>query len=101
MEIPVVCISSIGRDSYNKRIANNSYKESGNLEFSAGVNLGWNWYGGNVNPNDKDKAMLDKFKREGCRLMEFDFLKSRDGERDTRARFNYNPAHNYFEEIRD
>lgn len=39
MEVPVICISSIGREGYGKRIALDSFKESGNIEFGAGVCL--------------------------------------------------------------
>lgn len=101
MEVPVICISSIGREGYGKRIALDSFKESGNIEFGAGVCLGWSTVGENIKPYKEDEALLSQYKREGCRLIELDVLKSRNGEKGISARFKYNPAYNYFEELRD
>lgn len=101
LEIPVVCISSIGRNSYGKRVSSGSFKESGDIEYGGGVCLGFNWCGGTVKADENDKMLLKQLAREGCRLMELDFLKSRNGENGTRARFKYHPAFNCFEEIRE
>ena len=63
--------------------------------------LGWSTVGENIKPYKEDEALLSQYKREGCRLIELDVLKSRNGEKGTSARFKYNPAYNYFEELRD
>ena len=101
LEIPVICISSVARDDYKKRVSLSSFKESGNIEYGGGICLGWNWYGETVAPGKGDDAMLKQFKREGWRLMELDVLKSRNGARGTRVSFKYIPAYNFFEEICD
>lgn len=101
MQIPVICISSVSRDDYKKRVSLSSFKESGNIEYGGGICLGWNWYGETVAPSKGDDDMLKQFKREGWRLMDLNVLKSRNGARGTRVSFKYIPAYNFFEEICD
>lgn len=102
--MPVVTISSIGRNNYGDKINTASYKESGDLEYTGGVLLGWDWRGvTDVNRSKTEEIAAEKAacKQRGYRKMRLSILKYRNAERDSEAFLKYYPAYNYFEEDLD
>lgn len=70
--MPVVTISSISRNNYNEKINTSSFKESGDLEYTGGVLLGWDWCGvTDVNRNNIEEITSEKVscKQRGYRRM--------------------------------
>lgn len=97
--MPVITISSINRNSYNGRIKENAFKESGDTEYTGGVLIGWNWNG--VTDTTDEEAIKEekaKCKKRGYREMTLEVLKYRNSERDNCVHFKYYPAFSYFEE---
>lgn len=87
-KIPVICISSINRKSYNENMDMSAFKESGSIEYSADVLIGLRHI------NNEDGTNTDP--REP-REIEALVLKNRQGAKDTKTTFNYYPLFNYFE----
>lgn len=97
--MPVITISSVGRAGYGSTISSASMKESGDLEFTAGVLLGWNWHHvTDERDTEKQQKAKEYCKTHGSREMILDVLKYRNSERDQRICIRYYPAYNYFEE---
>jgi replicative DNA helicase len=96
--VPVLTISSVGRNGYGKRLDTSMFKESGDIEFTGGVLLGYNWSGvtDSASPNAADKEE-DVCKERGYRWISIDLLKSRNSERGIDVKLKYYPAFNYFE----
>lgn len=98
--MPVLTMSSVARTSYGSKIGTDSFKESGDTEYTGGVLLGWNWIGvtdaKKVEDQDKEKARCEK---RGFRIMMLDIMKYRNGARNMAIYYKYYPAYNYFEEI--
>ena len=94
--MPVVTISSIGRTKYRHKVSKESFKESGDIEYTGGVLLGWNWLG--VTDAGGDEAAVEKKKcrDQKYRRMELDVLKYRNSEIDTGVKLFYVPAYNKF-----
>ena len=95
--MPVFTISSVGRTSYNGKVALSSMKESGDTEYTGGVMLGWNWVG--VTTTDKDderEAEKAACRQRGYRRMNLEVLKYRNAERDNSLDLIYYPAYSYF-----
>jgi len=93
--IPVIGISSLNRASYSKnnqnggqngagKVALESFKESGAIEYSSDILIG-------LNRNSDDNT--------GKAMMELDILKNRNGIKDIAADFEYYYKYNYFREI--
>ena len=108
-KIPVFTISSIGRSGYRQGADLGNAKESGDIEYTTGVAIGWDWDGvTNYNSLDKDrqKRTVKEQKRLDRevyhnRLMRMSLLKYRNSERDTQDGIIYYPQYNYFREMDD
>ena len=98
--MPVLTMSSVARTSYGSKIGTDSFKESGDTEYTGGVLFGWNWVGvtdaKKVEDQDKEKARCEK---RGFRIMMLDIMKYRNGARNMAIYYKYYPAYNYFKEI--
>ncbi len=92
--IPVLAISSLSRSGYGASVSNASFKESGDIEYTAGVLLGWNWHG--VTDAKPDEARAEKLKcaERRYRVMTIELLKFRNGV-DGIVKLKYYPAYNY------
>ena len=105
-KIPVFTISSIGRSGYRQGADIGNAKESGDIEYTTGVALGWDW-DGVTNHNKKtwkDQRTTEEQKRLDRetyknRLMRMSLLKYRNSERDTQDGLIYYPQYNYFREL--
>lgn len=88
LEIPVICISSFNRQSYENKPAMQSFKESGAIEYSADVLISLK----------EDKANKDAPKDKDIRVnIQVEILKNRNGKLGI-SNFVYYPAFNYFKE---
>ena len=98
--MPVLTMSSVARTSYGSKIGTDSFKESGDTEYTGGVLFGWNWVGvtdaKKVEDQDKEKARCEK---RGFRIIMLDIMKYRNGARNMAIYYKYYPAYNYFKEI--
>lgn len=95
-KIPVVVISSFNRAAYgNKPISMDSFKESGNIEYTADVLIG-------LTLSDFDsKAKVHDARMTGLNDILLTILKNRNGAIDRPIIFHYVPQFNYFEELED
>ena len=83
---PVICISSIGRNFYKKKITREAFKESGMIEYTANLQLALN-FPDDVFVKTEDGAVadsvdpkkLEEWKAERVRNIEISILKNRDG----------------------
>lgn len=108
-KIPVFTISSIGRSGYRQGADLGNAKESGDIEYTTGVAIGWDWDGvtnWNTLDADRKKRSVKEQKRLDRevyhnRLMRMSLLKYRNSERDTQDGIIYYPQYNYFREIDD
>ena len=97
--MPVIAASSVGRSSYSGRITASAYKESGDVEYTGGVLLGWNWSGVTTAADEIERQEeIRCCKKRGYRTMTLEVLKFRNAERDTVVTLRYFPAYCYFEE---
>ena len=96
-KMPVFVLSSISRSNYGNKIGTSSFKESGDIEYTAGVIIGWNWEGV-TNAESEGKMNEEKMKclERGYRRMTFEILKSRNAQRDISLTFRYYPGYSYF-----
>ena len=85
-EIPVIVISSIGRQFYERRMSLDAFKESGSIEYSADVVLGMEFT--NVEKKGKDFDM-NKEKQKFPRNVSVVSLKQRYGMCGVSADFDY------------
>jgi len=106
----VLALSSMANDKTGQRVDVMSGKYSGDIGFTAGVALGWNWDGvTNVRADDKDAETgrplrdlnKERDRARGFRVMLLDVLKNRSNDRDTTTRLQYYPAFNYIIENTD
>lgn len=95
--MPVFALSSVGRTQYGHKVSKESFKESGDVEYTGGILCGWNWLGvtNSRNPFRKFQEMQDS-KIRGFRKMRFEVLKYRNAEIASKVDFCYYPAYNYF-----
>lgn len=95
MGTPVIVISSINRDNYEKPISFAAFKESGSIEFSADIVLGMQYR--NVGQPDFDfHTEVAKEARE----LELVLLKNRYGPGQVSCYFDFEPAYSNFEEVK-
>ena len=98
--MPVLTISSIARAGYKSKVSMESFKESGDTEYTGGILLGWNWDRVSDSKNDEarnaEKAVCEE---RGFREMTLEILKYRNAARDGAVNFKYYPAYNYVEEF--
>ncbi len=95
--MPVITMSSISRNKYGDKISTKAFKESGDIEYTGGILIGWNWKGV-TDCSDKKKIQAEQnaCKARGYRKMTFDVLKYRNSERNNEVQLIYFPAYNYF-----
>lgn len=97
-KIPVIAISSLNRESYKKgsehrgAVTLDSFKESGAVEYSCDVLLGWQFQNAG-----KDIDLEEEYTKTP-RKMQIVILKNRSGERGRKLDFDYMPMFNYAEE---
>lgn len=98
-QVPVIAASSVGRTNYGKTISTASYKESGDVEYTGGILLGWNWSGVTDAKNEAERSrVIVECKEKGYREMCLEILKYRNAEKDQKIRLFYYPAYNFFSE---
>ena len=89
---PVLAISSLNRDNYNRAINSASFKESGSIEYSCDVLIGVQYYGaGQESFNAAAAAEQDR------REIEVKVLKNRNGKIGN-TRLDFMKEYNYFTE---
>lgn len=92
----VFLISSMANDRAERSVGALSFKYSGDISYTAGVLLGWNWDGvTNVADEEAKNATMDECKRRGFREMTLEVLKHRNGDRAEKTHLKYYPAYNY------
>lgn len=90
---PVIGISSLNRASYNSRIAMESFKETGSIEYSSDVLIGLQFKGVGTESFDTNRA-----KSADTRNIESVILKNRNGKSGSKLEYSYYPEFNYFTE---
>lgn len=99
--LPVWCISSVNRISYGERVTLASAKESGDLEFTAGVCLGLNNDLNMLTAKKKDEArfmqVMEEERKKQPRMVSVDMLKFRNAPNSERVCLEYHSAFNAFE----
>lgn len=83
INVPVLVISSVNRDAYEKPISLSSFKESGNIEYTADLILGMQFelFGKGYSGNRKSEIsrLVDEEKAKNKRDIEIRVLKNRYG----------------------
>lgn len=98
---PVWVVSSVNRASYEKRIDLAAFKESGDIEYTAGVVLGLNLEYKPVYENkkynaDRTKEVMKKAAQAPERDMLLEVLKYRNGQRNKKVSLTYYAKYNCF-----
>ncbi len=91
--VPVIVISSFNRDNYNTKVGLQSFKDSGNIEYSGDTLIGLQLTG--VGEKDFD---VDAAKAACPRKVDLIVLKQRYGAAGVRIPFTFYTKFNYFEE---
>ena len=91
LKIPVFIISSLGRNSYNKPVTLESFKESGSIEYSADTLIGLQYQG--IGDKNFD---LNSAKSENPRKVELVLIKQRMGAISDSIQLDYYPACDLF-----
>lgn len=94
-KMPVICISSLNRDSYAGPVALNSFKESGNIEYSADVVMGIQFTSAFQKAREED---MEAEKKDNERDITVSILKNRNGPSQIKIQYTYNAAYNHFHE---
>lgn len=107
LHIPVVAISSFNRESYFQPVSMTSFKESGAVEYSSDILIGFEPFGWNTRSKNRAE-IIEKIKEENEKRttdenkqpvgVHMNVLKNRNG-RKFHAYFLYNYAYNNFEEV--
>lgn len=104
LSVPVFVISSVNRTNYLVPVDFESFKESGGIEFTADVVMGLQLSCMNEELFTKEKEFVKKRSRvreakaEIPRKVDLVYLKTRYGNPDVVAHFNYYPRFDLFEE---
>lgn len=101
-DIPVIVISSIGRQYYKKQIDFEAFKSSGNIEFTADVVIGLQYSFMADIGNKSDNEIVEKYKEAKSqypREVQTVILKNRNGSIGEYTDFIYEPKYNYFKEV--
>ena len=101
-DIPVIVISSIGRQYYKKPIDFEAFKSSGNIEFTADVVIGlqYSFMADIGNKSDNQiQEMYQEAKSQYPREVQTVILKNRNGSIGECTDFVYEPKYNYFKEV--
>lgn len=92
----VFLISSMPNNKTGSGVDDTSFKYSGDISFTGGVLLGWNWKGVTDSRNEEDREFIkQQSKYSGVREMILEVMKHRNNERDNKIRLAYYPAYNY------
>ena len=108
-DIPVLCVSSLNRESYTEPISMRAFKESGAIEYGSDVLLGLQYSGMDYDDGETEKA---RFKRIRSLIKNYEqlaakgkgidiqlkVLKNRNGKKGTSINFVFYPMFNYFSE---
>ena len=108
-DIPVLCVSSLNRESYSEPISMRAFKESGAIEYGSDVLLGLQYSGMDYDDGETEKA---RFKRIRSLIKDYEqlaakgkgidiqlkVLKNRNGKKGTSINFIFYPMFNYFSE---
>ena len=106
IDAPIIVVSSLNRNNYDTTIAFESFKESGNIEYSADVILGLQLKVVNDLDEKKDSSKnnkrdaINKAKEKTPRDIELVCLKNRNGVSYFNLGYQFYPKNNYFMEIR-
>lgn len=93
----VIAISSISNAQKGEKITDAAGKYSGDIGYTGGILLGWNWHGYTDTKKQDEKDETSRIcKERGYREMILEVLKQRSGERDNKQTLFYHPAYNYF-----
>lgn len=98
----VIAISSINRASYGKELEMESFKDSGNIEYTADLLLGL--YFSKCNAKNGAKLTPKEFEEERKkkpREMTLKVIKGRDIEAGIKRELRYYSQYNYFEDIKN
>lgn len=92
----VFVISSMANDKKSKDVNDASFKYSGDIGYTGGVLLGWNWQGATNTADDTQRKNTELAANEnGYRDMQLSIIKYRNGEKNTSIALKYYPAYNY------
>ena len=94
--VPVMAISNLNRENYDKDITMKAFKESGGIEYSTDVLLGMQFTAMREN---KDNIDLDDLKEANPRKVQIKILKNRNGQAGGRINFDYNAMLNQFQPV--
>ena len=108
-DIPVLCVSSLNRESYTEPISMRAFKESGAIEYGSDVLLGLQYSGMDYDDGETEKT---RFKRIRSLIKDYEqlaakgkgidiqlkVLKNRNGKKGTSINFSFYPMFNYFSE---
>lgn len=95
--MPVFVASSINRTGYNGQVSNQSFKESGDTEYTGGILIGWNWLGVTDTSDQEEKEKnIEESEKLGYRRMNFQILKARNSRRNHGIEIAYFPTYNHF-----
>lgn len=92
LNTPVIVINSFNRDSYDKTVAEKSFKESGAIEYSSDVLIG-------LQLQKIGKLDITALKRQDIRKVELIILKNRSGVVGDKINFDFKAKYNVFTEI--
>lgn len=93
----VLAISSISNAQQGQRVTTAAGKYSGDIGYTGGILLGWNWHGyTDTSKEDEKQQTAALCKERGYREMILEVLKQRSGERDQKLTMFYYPQYNYF-----
>ena len=82
---PIIAISSFNRNSYQKEVTMEAFKESGAIEYSSDVLMGLQLKSENEESTDREIELV--------------ILKNRNGKKGSKLTYTYSPRFNYFKEI--
>lgn len=102
LKLSVILISSLSRASYKQKVQQDSFKETGGIEYSSDVLLGLSFCNAPSEKSDKNhKFDIDEEKAKVPRAVELSFLKQRYGVSgmDSVVKMNYYAKYDFFEEV--
>lgn len=88
---PVIAVSSFNRANYSTKASLESFKESGSIEYTSNITLGFQLKGVGQKGFDVNEA-----KKKNPREIEIVVLKNRDGKTGDKLYYNYYPQFNVF-----
>lgn len=98
-KIPVIAISSFNRESYDKEVTMQAFKESGAIEYSCDVLIGLQLKGVRGDKRKGDNFNPNEAKKKYPREVELVVLKNRNGAIGDILNYDYYPMFNYFREL--